>query len=130
MNVKLTAQQKSKPIYTAPDHASRLAVGVYAMMQPILLRENKVKHKEYYSFVQMGMVKALRNSSPQLVGGLHQDEVELLKEKLASEARMERNKEIALSLLKDKMPIDFVVKASGLKKKVVENITKAVYKQK
>ncbi len=52
MNVKLTAQQKSKPIYTATDHASRLACGVYSIMQPILLRENKQRRKQEYFWVR------------------------------------------------------------------------------
>jgi hypothetical protein len=43
MNVKLTAQQKSKPIYTATD--------VYSIMQPILLRENKQRRKQEYFWV-------------------------------------------------------------------------------
>jgi DNA repair protein RadC len=58
MNVKLTAQQKSKPIYTASDHASAppcwagLAHGVYSIMQPILLRENKQRRKQEYFWVR------------------------------------------------------------------------------
>ncbi len=57
MNVKLTAQQKSKPIYTATDHASAppcwagLAPDVYGIMQPILLRENKQRRKQEYCWV-------------------------------------------------------------------------------
>jgi hypothetical protein len=40
------------------------------------------------------------------------------------DARMAEKKEIALSLLKDNMPIDFVVKHTGLKKNVVEGLVK------
>jgi DNA repair protein RadC len=206
MNVKLTAQQKSKPIYTATD--------VYAIMQPILLRENKQRRKQeyfwamgidddrylqfvellalggqnrvhikpaeafriaiqknadyvifvhnhptgklqpspddkdatdhllkaaevvdikvvdhfiisekaYFSFAEAGIIKELRNSSTYQV--LHQDEVELLKEKMAAEARMAEKTEIAVKLLALGSEIGFVVKATGLRKKVVEGLGK------
>jgi DNA repair protein RadC len=43
MSIKLTAQQKSKPIYTAQD--------IYSIIQPILLRENKMRRKLEYFWV-------------------------------------------------------------------------------
>jgi DNA repair protein RadC len=204
MNVKLTAQQKSKPIYTATD--------VYSIMQPILLRENKQRRKQeyfwvmgidderylqfvellalggqnrvhikpaeafriaiqknadyvifvhnhpagklqpspddkdatdhllkaaevvdikvvdhfiitetkYYSFAEAGLLKQLRDSSTYRV--LHEDEVALMQEKMAAEARLAEKTAIAVSLLRDKMPIEFIVKHTGLKKKVVEGL--------
>jgi hypothetical protein len=48
MNVKLSASQKNKPIYTAEDHAPRLTVGIYAIIQLILMRENKMRRKQEY----------------------------------------------------------------------------------
>lgn len=204
MNVKLTAQQKSKPIYTATD--------VYSIMQPILLRENKQRRKQeyfwamgidddrylqfvellalggqnrvhikpaeafriaiqknadyvvfvhnhpagklqpspedkdatdhllkaaevvdikvvdhfiitetkYYSFAEDGLLKKLRDSSTYRV--LHEDEVELMKEKMAAEARMAEKTETALRLLKMGQPVDFIIQATGLRKKVVEGL--------
>jgi DNA repair protein RadC len=43
MNVKLSASQKSKPIFTAQD--------IYDIMQPILLRENKMRRRQEYFWI-------------------------------------------------------------------------------
>jgi DNA repair protein RadC len=43
MNVKLSASQKSKQIFTAQD--------IYDIMQPILLRENKMRRRQEYFWI-------------------------------------------------------------------------------
>jgi DNA repair protein RadC len=43
MNVKLSASQKSKQIFTAQD--------IYEIMQPILLRENKMRRRQEYFWI-------------------------------------------------------------------------------
>ena len=206
MSIKLTAQQKSKPIYTAQD--------VWSIIHPIHMRENKqrrlreyfwvfaidrerylqvaellaigsdnrihikpadalrlaiqknadyvifihnhpkgkllpsaadkdttdrlikaaevveikvadhfiINEEGFYSFAEAGLMKQLRESSTYRV--LHEDEVELLKLQFAAAGKEEGLKEVAINLLKMGQPVEVVVKATGLKKKVVEGLAK------
>jgi predicted transposase YdaD len=71
-------------------------------------------------------MKQLRDSSTYKV--LHEDEVELLKVQMeaAGEERGRRSEKeaIAVRLLKTGQTVDYVAKATGLKKKVVEGLVK------
>jgi DNA repair protein RadC len=82
-----------------------------------IITENK-----YFSFAEAGLMKQLRDSSTYRV--LHEDEVELLKVQMEAAGAEAKAIKMAVSLLKDNLPIEFIVKHTGLKKKVVEGLAK------
>jgi DNA repair protein RadC len=202
MDVKLSKQQKEKPIYHAQD--------IYAIMQQVLLRENKIRRKQeffwiigidndrkivfiellalgatnrvnikapeayrmaiykladyvmfvhnhpsgplqpsptdldatdmliktgelvnikvvdhfiinetsYLSMASEGIIKKLRRESTYEV--LDKEEMELLKMQMETK----KAEEMALSLLKDDMPVEFIVKHTGLSKAAVAKLMK------
>ena len=81
-----------------------------------------ITETQYFSFTEAGLIKQLRKSSTYKV--LHEDELELLKEKMAAEAADKERRIMATKLLKDGFTIAAVVKYTGLKKKVVEGLVK------
>jgi DNA repair protein RadC len=81
-----------------------------------------ISETKYFSFVEAGLMKQLRESKTYTV--LHEDEMELLKLQMQAAGMEEKAIAMAISLLKDNLPIEFIVKHTGLKKKVVEGLLK------
>lgn len=84
-----------------------------------------IAEKAYLCFKDEGIMDDLRASDSWRLLSKEEQEIKELKEEIELRKREEKwQKEMAKKMLADKLPIDVIVKYTGLKKKVVENLNK------